>query len=111
MDLSNLLIQYGTIFGFIAGVIIGAIIGWIARGFYHTKKNAGATHADVLAVLTSILVISLWAMAHINNIFFGGADVNWILNVIGGLAVSSLLQEKDSFIKIVTAIRGGGDKK
>lgn len=108
--LINLFSTYATFFGFLLGLTIGLMLGWIARGIYHQKKKNGASNADVIAALTSIVVISLWALAHLNNIFFGGTEVNWILNVIGGLAVSSLIQEKDSFIKIISAIRGGGSK-
>lgn len=103
--------QFGTLFGFVVGLCLGTVIGWIIRGLYKREKEKPGTHADALAAITSIAVIALWGMAHINSIFFGGAEVNWVLNIIGGLAVSSLIQEKDGFIKIITAIRGGSDKK
>lgn len=106
----NTITQFATIFGFICGLFLGTIIGWIARGLYKKNKEKPGSHADTIAVITSIAVISLWALAHINNIFFGGGEVNWVLNVIGGLAVSSLIQERDGFVKIISAIRGGGKK-
>lgn len=103
--------QFGTLFGFGVGLVLGTLLGWIARGLYKKNKENPAQHADAIAAITSIAVIALWAIAHLNSIFFGGAEVNWVLNIIGGLAVSSLIQEKDGFIKIITAIRGGSDKK
>lgn len=109
--IASTIAQFGTIFGFVVGLSLGTLIGWIARGLYKKNKEKPGSHADALAAITSIAVIALWGMAHINNIFFTGGEVNWVLNVIGGLAVSSLIQEKDGFIKIITAIRGGSDKK
>lgn len=107
----SLLTHFGTLVGFAVGITVGAVIGWIARGYYKKKKGTKEEGGeDVFAVLTSTVVISLWALAHLNNVFFGGAEVNWILNIIGGLAVSSLIQEKDSFIKIIGALRGGNQK-
>lgn len=99
-----ILTSYATVVGFAVGAFLGFIIGWVARGIYKEKRASGG-RVDVLAILTSTFVIALWGLAHINNIFFGGGDVNWVLNVIGGLAVSSLVQEKDSFVKIVSAFR------
>lgn len=104
--------QYQTVIGFIFGLTLGFILGWIARGIYHNRKHgkSNSVQTDALAIVTLIAVIALWGLAHINNIFFAGPDVNWVLNVIGGLAVSSIIQEKDSFVKIISAIRGGGSK-